>query len=90
MREVTFEKVLRYKKSDIIIQSEYLKSFVAKVKQRHSLLSIRKKPNFDKLVNVAEEMAMPFEKANKVIHEFIDDITYIDVMSNARFFVVEY
>ena len=90
MREVTFDKALRYKKNDIIIQSEYLKSFVAKVKQRHNLLSVRKNPNFDKLVNVAEEMAMPFDKANKVIHEFIDDITYIDVMSNARFFVVEY
>ena len=90
MREVTFDKALRYKKNDIIIQSEHLKNFVANVKQQHSLLSVRKNPNFDKLVNVAEEMAMPFDKANNVIHEFIDDITYIDVMSNARFFVVEY
>lgn len=87
MKQVSFEKALKYNDNDIIVVSNKLKSFVKFHRQKDTVIC--RQCNFKLLEQIANEIPMPMYKLNSIIHEFIDDITYIEMMSRAKFFMVK-
>lgn len=82
MRRITFEKALRVKNDkDIIIKSPHLKEFVKKK---------RKEKDFNLLELIADEVPCTMKTINAMIKKFFNEIDYIEIMSNAEFYLIDY
>lgn len=82
MREVSFEKALKYAKKDIVMVSSELKEYT---KQHHG-----DSKELRLIKSIADEIPVPMSKINKVIKSMFSNLDYIKIMGNATFYVVEY
>lgn len=81
MRKVSFEKALKYANKDIVIKSSLLKIYCKNTKRTTKNATV---------FTIADEIPMPMKKISKAIMDYFGEINYIEIMSTAEIFVVEY
>lgn len=82
MREVSFEKALKYAKKDIVMVSSELKDYAKRHRSGSQELRLIKL--------IADEIPVPMSKINNVMKVMFSNLDYIKIMGNATFYVVEY
>ena len=82
MKKVSFEKALKYSTKDVVVKSDFLKEF-CNVKKNKS------HKNYGRLSTIADELPMGMKKINEVIKDSFDEITYIEIMSKSKFYILE-
>ena len=82
MREVSFEKALKYAKKDIVMVSSELKEYTKQHRGDSKELRLIK--------SIADEIPLPMRRIDKVIKSMFSNLDYVEIMGNATFYVVEY
>lgn len=82
MREVSFEKALKYAKKDIIMVSPELKEYAKQHRSDSKELKLIKL--------IADEIPVPMSRIDNVIKSIFSNVDYVKIMGNATFYVVEY
>ena len=82
MREVSFEKALKYAKKDIVMVSPELKEYAKQHRNDSKEITLIKL--------IADEIPLSMSRIDKVIKSMFSSIDYIKIMGNATFYVVEY
>lgn len=79
-KEVTFEKALKYMEKDIVMESKELKKRCEKARYGQG------KKGFLKMI--ADETPMSMRRIQQEMHLHFKDVEYIEIMSNAKFYVI--